>query len=575
MAGEAMKPRFTQEEAKARYNRIPENAWDCAIDIRQAQLWLRNEGDMVGCYNYAGEGPDADEKAAGKYAEDLKPYVIQLRAMGLRPRTTIQTLHNFFRGRINGEHFDGSTMDSAVFNIGLLKKLVKRIYVHSDDMPGTQSFAGKRVPDGMAFKTDARGRPTNTPDNIAIAFVRMGIGLRYDKFTDRYLIDGLKDFGPELDDPAVHRIRFDICTKYGFLPQRQMTFDYCYNLARYNSFDPVCDYFDKVEAAWDGKPRLDRFLIDYAGAKDTPYVRAISELLFLSIVRRNRKPGAKFDEMVVLESTQGKDKSSALSIMALEDKWFTDSFPLNSDNRETLEHAQGKLIVEVAELQGIGKAAVEHVKAMLSRTTDRGRLAYAKTQIESPRRFIFVGTSNSREYLVDQTGNRRFWPVEVQTFDLKKLKRDIDQLWGEAAGRESLGFSIRLDPSLWAAARVEQDKRLAANVDPFADTLRHHLGDKAGRITSEDVWLLLGIDAGRRTPELNRRMGGAMRAIGWKRRTVKTDTGRKAHRVAGYGLGTDARRLVVTKDKNRPAYVSEDVVSDDHATEDDQGHEFG
>src|SRR6185312_13850600 len=112
------------------------------------------------------------------------------------------------------------------------------------------------------------------------------------KFADRYLIDGLPGFGPLLDDAAVQRIRFDVSRKYGFLPERQMTFDFCYDTARYYSFDPVCDYFDKVQEKWDGKPRLDRFLIDYAGAADTPYVRAVSTLMFLSVIRRNREPGA-------------------------------------------------------------------------------------------------------------------------------------------------------------------------------------------------------------------------------------------------------------------------------------------
>ena len=389
----------------------------------------------------------------------------------------------------------------------------------------------------MNFEKDSRGLPQNTPGNIGVAFVRLGVSLRYDKFADKYLIEGLKDFGPELNDAAVNRLRFDIEQKYRFFPSRELMFDFCYDFARYYTFDPVCDYFDRLE--WDGTPRINQFLIDYAKAEDTLYVRAVSALLFLAVVRRNRQPGAKFDEMIVLKSPQGMNKSSALAVLAMNEKWFTDLFPLNSDNRETLEHAQGKIIIEVAELQGMRKADREHVKAMLSRTTDRGRLAYARTQSEAPRRFIFVGTSNGSDYLQDETGNRRFWPVEVQAFDLDKLRADRDQLWAEAAARDELGDAIRLDPALWKAAAIEQEARLAINSDPFTEELDDHLGGRTGRIASGDVWTLLGIDAGRRTPELNRRMGAAMRAIGWKRYTIKLDHGRNAERVAGYGKGKE------------------------------------
>ena len=454
--------------------------------------------------------------------------------------------------------------------VKFIRDAVFDIYANDPNLPGKESAAANKIPDGMAFTTNQLGKKINNASNLSIAFVRLGVSFRYDVFADRYLIKGLPGFGPEMDDAAIRRLRFDIDRKYGFLPDETMLRSYCYDFARYYSFDPVCDYLEKVQETWDRKPRIDRFLIDYAGADNTPYVRAVSALLFLSIARRNRAPGSKFDEMIVLESEQGLDKSSALAVLALRDDWFTDSFPLNAHNRETLEHAQGKVIIEVAELQGMGRAAIEHVKAMLSRTTDRGRLAYAHTQSEQPRRFIFVGTSNDRKYLQDQTGNRRFWPVAVKTFDLAKVKRDRDQLWGEAALREAVGELIRLDRALWGAAGIEQAKRLAAHDDPFADVFRLHLGDKSGRITAEDLWKLLGIEAGRRTPQLNHRFGAAIRAIGWKRVTIKIEPGKHGRTLGGYGHGDDARRLTVERDPDREWRV----ISDDDAEGVSGGEDF-
>ena len=66
------------------------------------------------------------------------------------------------------------------------------------------------------------------------------------------------------------------------------------------------------------------------------------------------------------------------------------------------------------------------------------RLAYGRLTHEAPRHFIVVGTTNDERYLIDNTGNRRFWPVRVGDIDLEALARDRDQLWAEAAARERL-----------------------------------------------------------------------------------------------------------------------------------------
>jgi hypothetical protein len=90
-----------------------------------------------------------------------------------------------------------------------------------------------------------------------------------------------------------------------------------------------------------------------------------------------------------------------------------------------------------------------------------------------------------------------------------------NQLWAEAAFREAKGESIRMDQALYAAAGVEQDRRLSAHDDPFTNTLQGKLGDRSGRITSENVWKLLGfLDASRRPPDLLRRLGQSMKVLG-------------------------------------------------------------
>jgi predicted P-loop ATPase len=198
---------------------------------------------------------------------------------------------------------------------------------------------------------------------------------------------------------------------------------------------------------------------------------------------------------------------------------------------------RGKWIVEAAELSGMRRGEVEHVKALLSRRTDRARLSYDRIPSEVPRQCIIVGTTNSEEYLKDMTGNRRFWPVRIKQFDLSALKRDLDQLWAEAAAAEAAGESIRLDPKLYPAASAEQAQRLTN--DPYFETLQKELGDRNGKISSADVWEILGGMPNHRTQDQNSRMGMAMRKLEWKRPntagTIKID----GKNVMGYVRGPE------------------------------------
>ena len=252
------------------------------------------------------------------------------------------------------------------------------------------------------------------------------------------------------------------------------------------------DYLDSLP--WDGIKRIDRWLTIYAQAEDNEYTRAVGALMLVAAVRRVRQPGCKFDEMVVLEDPeQGTDKSTALAVLAVKEEWFSDDLPLNLEGKRVIEALRGRWIVEAAELSGMRRTDIEHVKALLSRQRDRGRLAYDRIVSEIPRQNIVVGTTNSSEYLRDTSGNRRFWPVKSKRFDIAALKRDRDQLWAEAAAREATRASIRLPPELWKLAAEEQAQRLTD--DPYLDTLQHALGDMKGKISSEAIWVILDVKA--------------------------------------------------------------------------------
>jgi predicted P-loop ATPase len=293
-------------------------------------------------------------------------------------------------------------------------------------------------------------------------------------------------------------------------------------IAYTNSFHPVRDYLTATQPTWDEVKRVGCWLTTYLGVEDNAYTRAVGMLMLVAAVRRVRQPGCKFDEMLILENpTQGTGRSTALEILAVNEEWYTDDLPLGVRGKELMEAIVGKWIIEVGELSGMRKAEVQSVKATLSRRIDRARKAYGRPPTTAHRQSVFIGTTNDEEYLRDITGNRRFWPVLCGMVDLVALRRDIHQLWAEAATLEAGGMSIRLPEELWPLAAAEQAKRLppdewfAILKETFEE--RKLEPEKSYKIPMTSVWTILNVPEHLREHNASLRVGNAMRALGWQR----------------------------------------------------------
>lgn len=389
--------------------------------------------------------------------------------------------------------------------------------------------------------TGENGIVANHQDNIATALRKLGFSLSYNQFSGVNTVSENEEPSRNLDDAEVIRMWLLVDKEFGFRPSKEFFFDVVGNLARENGTHPVREYLDGLE--WDGKKRLDGWLSKYSGAKDDPYTRAVGRLLMIAAVRRIRLPGAKFDEMVVLESEQGMNKSSALAALAVRDEWFSDDLPLNADSKMVIERTQGKWIIEASELKGMRKGEVEHLKSFLSRRTDRARLAYGHISTEVPRQFVVVGSTNSDKYLRDPSGNRRFWPVRIGRFDVDGLIEAREQLWAEASHLEKKGEKIRLDPALWAAAAKEQEERAAE--DPWEIAMVHALSGRVGKIAIRDCWTIVGMTTAQRSQEHNVRLGETMRALGWERVQLRA----QGHRMYFFvkGNGVERERIILAR----------------------------
>jgi hypothetical protein len=408
------------------------------------------------------------------------------------------------------------------------------------------------------FECDHHGhRKLRSQKNICRALELLCINVRHDIFQDRMTIAGLEGHDL-LDDRAMERLWLLIDERFNFLPPRDFFWILVSDLARRDPFHPVRGYLDGLK--WDSIKRIDNWLTTYGKAKDTSYVRAVGTLMLIAAVRRVRQPGCKFDEMPVFESPQGTDKSTMLAILATNPNWFSDDLPLAADSKKMIEHLRGRWIVEAAELNGMRRADVEHLKSFLSRQFDRARMSYDRMLTEQPRQCIVVGTTNHEQYLKDLTGNRRYWPVKVEAFDLRALKRDRDQLWAEAAMRESQGESIRLDPALWGEAEIEQRERTMD--DPWIDQIDGVLGDMEGKIVAADAWNVIGLPPGNRTQDHNARFGRAMRSLGWKRTKLRFEGKQQYCYVRGSCEADKLRQILV--ERSSPTEVTASYKEEPH-----------
>jgi predicted P-loop ATPase len=231
--------------------------------------------------------------------------------------------------------------------------------------------------------------------------------------------------------------------------------------------------------------------------------------------------------MLVLEGPQGSGKSSGIRKLCPADEYFTDSLSIGADKKEIVEITAGKWLVELPELDGMGKRDAATIKAMMSRQSDKTRLSYARMPTERPRQFLMFGTVNDEHYLHDMTGNRRFWPVRTGLIDLQAIERDRDMIWAEAAYYETQGEPSTLPRELWAAAAEEQQDRMIP--DRWHEILAEHLEERTGVISSDEIYATLNISTEKSNPSVSRRVSGILKSLGYQK-TRRRDGGQR-----GYG----------------------------------------
>jgi putative DNA primase/helicase len=287
--------------------------------------------------------------------------------------------------------------------------------------------------------------------------------------------DQLKDGWNDSDNAA---LKVYLSNTYGLYSPTK-TKDAVLAVAAEKAYHPIKEYLEELPA-WDGTPRVETLFIDYFGAADTTYTRAVSRKSMVAAVARIYHPGTKFDSVPILNGPQGIGKSTFFAKLAGE--WFSDSLTL-TDMRDKAgpEKLQGYWILELGELAGMRKADVETVKSFISRVDDKYRASYGVSVESHPRQCVIVGSTNAESgFLRDITGNRRFWPIPVSGSSRKKAwqitKDEVAQIWAETLVLYRRGEKLYLEGEDAVLAVAEQADAMETDereglVRKYLDTL--------------------------------------------------------------------------------------------------------
>lgn len=211
---------------------------------------------------------------------------------------------------------------------------------------------------------------------------------------------------------------------------KDMTTDAIIRVAGDNTINPPRNYLTSL--VWDKKPRLNSWIHNAYGTPDDELNQAIGSNWLKGLVKRVMQPGCQFDEVLALESPQGYRKSTSLRVLG--SPWHVETTH-SLDNKDFYLLLAQNIIVEFSEGEIMDRASVNKLKAEITKTEDQLRPPYERGMVKFQRSCVFAVTTNRLE-LKDDTGNRRWLPVQLQKIaDIDWLEENKDQLFAEAYHR--------------------------------------------------------------------------------------------------------------------------------------------
>lgn len=345
----------------------------------------------------------------------------------VRPGKRNDTLFSYAcQLRNNGHDHDGILEKLTEYNSQMRTPLTPR------ELQTIAGSAMKYTPK-VTSSEDGNKRPRMSRAILADTLQALGYGVKYNLITCSYEVIGRTETGRAMNLDDLCTTLHDVLSESykGTSPDiisMYLTFE-----ARENSYNPVLELLSAT--TWDGQSRMAQ-VYELLGIESDALSRSlVKKWLFQTIALlfndQDHPYGA--DGCLVLNGVQGAGKTSFFRHLALKDEWFGEGCSIDDHDKDTSRRVLTKWISELGEVESTLKSDISKLKAFVTASVDAYRLPYAKSDTVAPRHTSLCATCNSDRYLIDQTGNRRWWSIpftKIIPHD-ELLKLDALQLWAE------------------------------------------------------------------------------------------------------------------------------------------------
>lgn len=334
--------------------------------------------------------------------------------------------------------------------------------------------------------------------------------IAYNELTKDIEIDG-KPCKDDLDN-----IYIDLAECYNLTIGKQVAYDCFVSYAKSYSYNPIKDYFNSIK---DVPPADLNTLAKTLFNTDYAIYNTLLIKFLIGSVARIFDNGCKMDNLLVLKGNQGIGKSSFFQVL-YGDKFYTTS--LNNFDKDSLLTMNQYWIIEFDEIEKItNQKQAGEFKSFITRQIDTYRAPYAKSAVKHPRSNILCGTCNEDTFLVDKTGNRRFWVIPIKAVNLIWLSENKDAIWSAILKAYNDGQQWHLTKD--EEVIVNKENKAHEISDTWEDIILDYLNG-IGRDVPITTKLILENCLGFLPKEIKKidemRVGNALTALGYSKKRI-------------------------------------------------------
>ena len=294
-------------------------------------------------------------------------------------------------------------------------------------------------------------------------------------------------------------------------------------VATENEYSPVITYLDTVAKSITPLS-LENLASRYFGTNNPIYDIFLKRTL-IAAVARAYSPGCKHDTTLVLQGKQGAGKSSFFNVLGGD--WFDDSMG-NGSQKDDLIILHKSWIHEWGEIERtFSKRQSEELKAFITRRKDIFRPPYGRSALEFARQSIIVGTANGSDFLVDSTGNRRYWiiPVAHPKIDIQRLKDERDRIWSAAVKAYRNGEQWWLTDS--EEKLSQQNNQQFQIIDEWQSAIASYIEERQQVSIMEILTKVFEIEPGKVDRRSQMRVANILTNLEWKKVGQKQHLGKR------------------------------------------------